>query len=65
MEIFEKMLFGSRIYAQGRWWIRIQMAGKGWFLVCDRDAVSPAPVLLIYQTEDDKKYPEILFRKFK
>lgn len=58
------LVFGNRLYAQGRWWIKIAYHHDGWYSVVDRDALMPAPIGLIKQTEEDVKYQEILFRKF-
>jgi len=57
------LCFGERLYAQGRWWLRIKRITKDWYFVCDKETILPAPALLIHQSEADRKYQNILFRK--
>jgi len=63
-DIFDILVFGHRIYAGGKWWVLVKPILKGWKLVCDKEAVLPAPILLVKQSLEDVRYQDILFRKF-
>jgi len=64
-DIFEDILFGEEVFAQNKWWLRIKYFRDGFYLVVDSNAIMPAPILLVKQSDKDRKYQEILFRKFK
>ena len=71
--MFETMMraysFGKRIYAHNKWWTQIEFVtindkGKSTFYAIE-GTTAPAIIHIVIQTEEDKKYQEILFRKFK
>ena len=69
--MFESFLktygFGSRIYAHKKWWTQIEfittVVDGAVFLVADGTR-APTKAHIIVQTDADKKYQLVLFRKF-
>lgn len=64
MDYIEAMVFGKRLFAQGKWWVRIEYFRDGFYAVIDPDSLLPATILLVQQSSADVKYQEILFRRF-
>jgi len=61
---FDFFNFGKRIYAQKQWWIIIKIAGPHFYMVARPDAFMPCPILLVKQSDEDRLYQKILFKKF-
>ena len=64
-DFLEELNFGQRLFAQNRWWLEIKKLHCGFYLVIKSGAIMPCPVLLVKQADNEAKYQEILFRKFK
>lgn len=64
MDYMEAMVFGRRLFAQGKWWARIEYFRDGFYAVVDTDSLLPATILLVQQSSADAKYQEVLFRRF-
>jgi len=64
VRLANQMAFGRRLYAHGKWWTRLQELHRGYYLVIERDVTIPAQVAVVLQTDTDKRYQDILFKKF-
>ena len=58
------MEFGHRLFAQNKWWIKVRYIQKGFYMVVDPYAITPASIFLIRQTIGDALYQDILFQNF-
>jgi len=59
--------FGTRIYAHKKWWTlisQITRLEKGTVYLVTEKTTAPSQVQIIVQSEEDKQYQKILFRKF-
>jgi len=63
-DFLEGLELGKRLFAYGKWYLQVKQLGRGYYLVVDPDAIIPSIVFFTNQSEYDKKYQEILFRRF-
>jgi len=64
LSFLDGMELGRRLFAQGKWWIKVKDLIDGYCLVVKHDAIMPAQIFIVKPSMEESQYQEILFRKF-